>query len=60
LDFAIEPAVSDGNEARIPPAHGAGSVPDFLKGFDGPHRAGTVPGFLSYPIVRGLSPSFCL
>jgi hypothetical protein len=30
FDFAIEPAVRDGNKACIPPAHGAGSVPGFL------------------------------
>ena len=30
FDFAIESAVSDGNNASIPPAYGAGTVPGYL------------------------------
>jgi hypothetical protein len=33
LDFAIEQAVSDGNKASIAPPHRAGTVPDFLSRF---------------------------
>jgi hypothetical protein len=36
LDFAIQPAVSDGIKESIPL----------------PHREGTVPGFLSSPVSR--------
>ncbi|RLS73440.1 MAG: hypothetical protein DWH99_03410 [Planctomycetota bacterium] len=30
FDFAIESAASDGNNASIPPAYGAGTVPGYL------------------------------